>query len=71
MTISRRLALSCLFLAGLAGCTEGQKTNPLSRAGAGTTAATTAPTSKSAPGLYQSPLQDPAKTGKDTPPEGR
>jgi hypothetical protein len=32
MTLLRRLALPCLLLVGLAGCTEGQKTNPLPRA---------------------------------------
>jgi hypothetical protein len=31
MTLLRRLALLCLVLAGLAGCTEGQKSNPLPR----------------------------------------
>jgi hypothetical protein len=32
MTLLRHLALFCLLLTGLAGCTEGQKSNPLPRA---------------------------------------
>jgi hypothetical protein len=70
MVLGRRLALSCMLLTALAGCTEGQKPNPLSRAGApsSSTAATTAPT-KSTNGLYQSPLGDTAKSAKETSPE--
>jgi hypothetical protein len=41
MTTLRRLLVSALLLAGLAGCTEGHKPNPLHRVKGGWTTNTT------------------------------